>query len=275
MAAKLPTCESLLLRRDDSRLYVTLNRPETRNALGGDMVGELLAVIDAIEDDRSIRTVILRGADGTFCAGGDIRGFRASFEAPKPAGAEKDPIAINNRRFGDFLIRWNRLPQTVVAVIEGAAFGGGLGLACVNDVAIAKADTRFALSETGLGIPPAQIAPFVVQRLGLTTARRLMLTGARFDGRHAHQVGLVHFVCDDDAALDATLTEVLNGIGRCAPGANAATKDILHSLGEMPLTDVLDRAADHFADQMRGPEGREGVAAFLEKRRAAWVEKLD
>ena len=102
-----------------------------------------------------------------------------------------------------------------------------------------------------------------------------MLTGARFDGRHAHQVGLVHFVCDDDAALDATLTEVLNGIGRCAPGANAATKDILHSLGEMPLTDVLDRAADHFADQMRGPEGREGVAAFLEKRRAAWVEKLD
>ena len=275
MAAQLPTCESLLLRREDSRLYVTLNRPETRNALGGDMVGELLAVIDAIEDDRSIRTVVLRGADGTFCAGGDIRGFKQSFEAAKPASAEKDPIAVNNRRFGDFLIRWNRLPQTVVAVIEGAAFGGGLGLACVNDIAIAKADTRFALSETGLGIPPAQIAPFVVQRLGLTTARRLMLTGARFDGRHAHQIGLVHFVCDDETALDATLIEVLNGIGRCAPGANAATKDILHSLGEMPLTDVLDHAADHFASQMRGPEGREGVAAFLEKRRAAWVEKLD
>ncbi len=272
--AALPSCETLLLERQGARLYVTLNRPETRNALVAGMVDELLALVDAIEDDRSIRTVILRGANGTFCAGGDIRGFKASFETPPAAGAEADPIAVNNRRFGDFMIRWNRLPQTVVAVIEGAAFGGGLGLACVNDVAIARADTRFALSETGLGIPPAQIAPFVVQRLGLTTARRLMLTGARFDGAHAAEIGLVHFACADDAEMDATLTKVLNGIGRCAPGANAATKDILHSLADMPLPDVLDRAADHFARQMRGPEGREGVAAFLEKRPAGWVEKI-
>ena len=272
MTGELPVCENLLLRRERSRLYVTLNRPETRNALTGEMVAELTQVIDAIEHDRSIRTVILRGADGTFCAGGDIRGFKRSFDAPPPAAGAPDPIATNNRRFGNFMIRWNQLPQTVVAVIEGAAFGGGLGLVCVNDVAIAKADTKFALSETGLGIPPAQIAPFVVQRLGLTTARRLALTGARFDGRHAAAIGLVHYACDDDAELEATLAKVLGDIGRCAPGANAATKEILFGRETMPLVRVLDRAAEHFADQMRGAEGREGVAAFLEKRPAAWVE---
>jgi isohexenylglutaconyl-CoA hydratase len=270
MTTSLPDCQTLKLSQEGPHLHVTLNRPESRNALTEEVVHELLAVIDAIADDRDVRSVVLRGAGGTFCSGGDIKGFQASFNAPAPAAGERDPIAVNNRRFGEFITRMNALPQIVVAVVEGAAFGGGLGLVCVSDVAICHADTRFAISETGLGIPPAQIAPFIAQRVGLTQARRLALTGERFDGRAAGRLGLVHFVCDDAAALEQRLAQVLENIGRCAPGANAATKAILMASTEQPLAQVLDDAAQAFADALRGPEGREGVNAFLEKRKPAW-----
>lgn len=272
---ELPHCTTLLLDRQGSRLYVTINRPEVRNALSGEVVQELTAVVDAIAPDRTIRTVILRGAGGTFCAGGDIKGFQQSFQSPAPEPDEKDSVAIGNRKFGDFLIKINNLPQTVVGIIEGAAFGGGLGLVCVTDVAICLADTRFALSETGLGIPPAQIAPFVAERVGVTTARRIALTGARFKGDHAKEIGLVHFLVNDEDELTQTLNKVLNNIGRCAPGADAATKKIIMDSRHKPLEEVLDDAADAFAACLRGPEGQEGVTAFLEKRRASWVEKVD
>jgi len=270
MTNSLPRCQTLQLNQQGPHLHVTLNRPESRNALTEEMVRELLAVIDAITDDRDVRSVVLRGAGGTFCSGGDIKGFQASFSASAPAGGERDPIAVNNRSFGEFMTRMNTLPQTVVAVVEGSAYGGGLGLVCVSDVAICHADTRFAISETGLGIPPAQIAPFIAQRIGLTQARRLALTGERFDGREAGRLGLVHFVCDDAAGMEQRLAQVLENIGRCAPGANAATKAILLASTEQPLAQVLDDASQAFADALRGPEGREGVNAFLEKRRPAW-----
>lgn len=271
----LPDCQTLKLRQEGSRLYVTLNRPQTKNALNQEMVDELRSVCSAIAPGRSIRTLILRGSEGTFCAGGDIKGFQESFQSPPPQPGEPDTISQNNRRYGDFLIAFNNLPQTTIGLVEGAAFGGGLGLVCVFDVTICMADTRFALSETGLGIPPAQIAPFVVQRLGLTTARRIALTGARFDGRHAHEIGLVHYLAETSGEMDETLTQVLNNIGRCAPGANAATKKILLDTTIRPITEVLDDAADAFASQLRGEEGQEGVMAFLEKRPAAWVEKIE
>jgi len=270
---ELPSCKSLLLHREGARLHITLNRPEMRNALTGEVVLELLAVVEYLEQSRDIGTVVLRGAGGTFCAGGDIKGFMASFNTPPPAPGERDPIALQNRRFGAFLARFDALPQTIVLVIEGAAFGGGLGLACIGDAVISMADARFAMSETGLGIVPAQIAPFVAARIGVPQARRLALTGMRFDGREAGRIGLVHYVCEDEAALEITLAKVLKEIGRCAPGANAATKRLLLASRTTPLDVLLDQAADAFAAALRGPEGREGVTAFVEKRPAAWVDK--
>lgn len=266
---------SLIVKREGSRLYVTINRPEAKNAINHEVVADLTALTRSISGDRSIRTVILRGSEGTFCAGGDIRGFKESFSGKPPAAGEADPIAENNRRFGDFLILFNSLPQTVVGIIEGAAFGGGLGLVCVTDIAICMADTKFALSETGLGVVPAQIAPFVVQRIGITQARRIALSGARFDGRHAKELGLVHFLVNDTAEMDATLKTVLNDIGRCAPGANAATKQVLLDSLVGRLPQVLDSASEAFAAQLRGAEGQEGVKAFLEKKPAPWVERVE
>ena len=143
---KLPDCETLLLDRHESTLHVTLNRPEVRNALTVEMIDELNAVIDVVEPIRDIRAVVLRGADGTFCAGADIRRFEQDASAPAPAAGEADPIARDNRKIGEFLQRFEQLPQVTIGIIEGAAFGGGLGLVCITDVAICRADTRFALS---------------------------------------------------------------------------------------------------------------------------------
>jgi isohexenylglutaconyl-CoA hydratase len=269
--AKLPKFENLVVERRGPRLHVTLNRPEARNALSREMVAELSAVAEFLEKDREIGAVVLRGAGSVFCAGGDIKGFKASFETPKPKRGKPDPIATNNRRFGKFLARFNGLPQTVVAAVEGAAIAGGLGLMSVADVVIATAEAKFALTETSLGIPPAQIAPFVAARIGVPKARVLALTGARFEAHGAAQLGLVDLVCDDALALEATLKKMLTDIGRCAPGANAVTKRLLLASLTTPREKLLDRAAKDFAACLRGEEGREGVSAFLEKRPTRWA----
>jgi len=271
--AGLPQFEHLRVERRGPRLHVTLNRPEARNALSREMVAELLIVAEFLQKERAIGTVVLTGAGGVFCAGGDIKGFKTSFEAPKPKRGKPDPIAANNRRFGKFLNIFSALPQTVVAAAEGAAIAGGLGLMSVADVVLATADAKFALTETSLGIPPAQIAPFVAARIGVPKARFLALTGARFDARAAAGFGLVDIVCDDAAALAAALKKILAEIGRCAPGANAATKRLLLASLMTPREKLLDQAAKSFAECLRGEEGREGVSAFLEKREPRWAAK--
>lgn len=259
--------------RQGGFLFLTLDDAPTRNALSPEMVEELRSAVDAAAADAGVRAVVLRGANGFFCAGGSIGNFQKSQQSAAAAG-EIDPIAANNRGFGDFMIALARLPKVVVVVVEGAAMGGGFGLACAADITLARRDAKFALSETTLGLVPAQIAPFVVARIGQAKARRLALSGERIDGTEAARIGVVDFVADDAAALEARLLAVLQGIARCAPGANAATKALLQECAQVELGPILDRAAQAFARQMRG-EGAEGVAAFRDKRDAAWVEKIE
>jgi isohexenylglutaconyl-CoA hydratase len=269
----LPETKSLRLDRQGSRLYVTLDDPETRNAMTDRLVADLEATLAATENDRTLRTLILQGANGSFCAGANLKGALSELKsAPKPD--EPDPLFVSNRRGGELFARVNSHPQTIVAVVDGPAFGGGFGLACCADVVVTTSRARFALSETSLGIPPAQIAPYVVARIGLKLARRLALTGARFDGRYAAEIGLADFHCASEEELAATMKTLLNDIGRCAPGANAVTKRLLLStVGRQPH-ELIDAAAEAFASCLRGAEGQEGVAAFNEKRPANWVEKL-
>ena len=147
---------------------------------------------------------------------------------------------------------------------------GRTSTTCVGDVTIVTRDARFRLSETSLGIPPAQIAPFVTERVGLTQARRLMLTGARFKGEEAVQLGIGHIVAEDTVDLDAKCAQVLDQISLCAPGANAVTKSIVFETTRKPRAEALDFAAQGFASCMLSEEGREGVSAFVEKRKPAW-----
>jgi isohexenylglutaconyl-CoA hydratase len=268
-----PICKALLLRFENGVLHVTLNRPEARNAMSLVMVSELGDLMAAIEPERGVRAVVLRGAGGHFSAGGDVKDMAAARAADMAADG-KDPIAIVNARFGELIDRVNRAPQVVIAVLEGAVFGGGFGLACVADVALALASASFGLPETGLGLPPAQIAPFLVQRLGLSQARRLAVTGARFDGTEAARLGVVHEAHPDGAALDAALARVLTEVARCAPAAIAATKRILfesYARDREPAA-LIEEAARLFAAAARGPEGQEGTMAFIEKRLPAWAK---
>lgn len=259
------------VRLDRGALHLTLARPEARNAMSLAMIDEIAAVFAAIRDRRDVRVVVLRGEGGNFCAGGDVKDMAGARGAPWQPG-EPDPVAATNRRFGTLMIQVDRAPQAVVAVLEGAVLGGGFGLACVADVAIARADASFGLPETGLGFPPAQIAAFLVRRIGLSQARRLAVTGGRFDGRVARELGVVHSVCVDDEGITREVEATLTQIRRCAPGAIAATKHIMAQVGTMDLDAVLDDAAARFAEAVRGPEGTEGTMAFLGKRKPAWAE---
>lgn len=266
----LPLLPEISLERRKFALFATLDRPQAKNALSAAMVEGLFTLCDYLERTPDIRALVLRGAGDTFCAGGDIKDFAAQLAAPEPAPGAPDPVAAANRRFGALLMRLDALPQAVIAVVEGAAFGGAMGLVAVSDIAIAEEEAKFALSETTLGLPPAQIAPFVARRIGLFHARKFALTGERFGAETAWNIGLVSYVEQKDR-LDALVEAALNQIGRCEPAANAVTKRLLTRAAGVVDPALLDAAAEAFARCLRA-KGREGAAAFAAKRPPEWVE---
>jgi len=268
----LPETKNLLLKLDKGVLHLTFNRPESKNALSVALLTDIVATFDAVRDNREVRAIVMRGAGGNFCAGGDIKDMANVRMAQMKAGGGDDPAAAYNRGFGAFLRKINEAPQATIAICEGAVLGGGFGVACVSDVAFAHADASFGLPETGLGILPAQIAPFVVQRVGLAQARRLFVCGARFKGAEARRLGIVHETFDDEAALGALLEGTLKQVIRCAPNANAVTKELMLKVGQMELDPLLDLAAHKFSEAVRGPEGIEGTTAFIEKRLPKWAQ---
>jgi isohexenylglutaconyl-CoA hydratase len=265
---KLPEYEELLLKLEKGVLTITINRPHKRNAMNDAVVKGIMETFDAIENNLAIRAVVLRGAEGHFCAGGDISGMK---EFSSQEEAERAAWEFN-RIFGRMCTQVNRAPQVVITMLEGAVLGGGFGLACISDVAIAEINAKFGMPETGLGIVPAQIAPFVVMRIGITQARRLALLGERINGEQARELGIVHYSCDGVEAMEATLQEVLGKLRRCAPAATAATKQLMLDVGSTGLEQLLDRAADDFAAAINSAEGREGTGAFVEKRLPSWAQ---
>ena len=251
---------TLLLEPHNGVLHITLNRPGCRNAMSLEMVNELSAVVAQL--DSQTRAVVISGAGGHFCAGADVKDLVT-------AGGH---LAALNRAFGSLLQEVEAVSQVVIVVLQGAVLGGGFGLACVSDIAIADHKAQFGLPETSLGLLPAQIAPFVVKRIGLTQARRLALTAARFDGVEAERLGLVHFTESDPQALAQRLDEVLGQVLQCAPRANARTKALLLASVDQPLAPLLDQAAQWFAEAVSGEEGIEGTQAFVQKRRPGWCK---
>lgn len=263
---------TLLTEKRGIALSITLNRPQQRNAISLQMIEQLLLQLHSAEQDPGIRALLLRGAGGNFCAGGDIGDMQAAQRSA--AGGDSDAIYRLNRRFGELLYRFNNTRLVVVAALEGAVMGGGLGLACVADIAIADANTKFSLPETRLGLPPAQIAPFVVARIGLSQARRLALSSMPVDAREALQIGLVHRLAASTAELDDELENQLQAIRACAPKALASTKRLLWQSAQLSsdeqLQQLLDSAARQFADAIVSGEGREGACAFVQKRQPEW-----
>jgi len=265
-----PDLATVARRHTAGVLTLTLNRPESRNAMSLVMVEELLLSLRQAEADCAVRIVVLRGAGGQFCSGGDIKDMAAARMRPISEGV--DPIAAVSARFGQLCLAYARTPLAVIAVLEGSVMGGGFGLACVADVALATTDTHFRLPETSLGLVPAQIAPFLVERLGYSEAKRLAVTGGQLNAQQALQLRLIHELHADSTNLDQALQATIAKIKMCAPGAIAATKSLIARARLTPVQDLIDDAACVFAAAARGTEGIEGGNAFLQKRKANWAQ---
>jgi isohexenylglutaconyl-CoA hydratase len=258
--------------RTESRgafVFATLDAPATRNALSDAMVTGLVEALVLAESQPAVRALVLRGAGGTFCAGGDFSGFRALMAEPVPE-AGVDPIIAFNRGFGALLERIHASPVATIAVVEGAAMGGGCGLAASCDFVLAAGTAQFAMPEVTLGLPPAQIGPFVAARLGHGAALRLLLTGRRISAAQALACGLADEL-HEGAALDERLTALLTELGRAEPAALRATKAILQRRTNEPLGATLDFAATAFAAALRSGTAAHGLAALSAKRPADWV----
>ncbi|WP_152486800.1 enoyl-CoA hydratase/isomerase family protein [Halopseudomonas pelagia] len=261
-----PACQTLLLDQQAGVLHITLNRPDSRNAMNLSMLEELIEVLTTAAADAQLRAIVMRGAGGHFCAGGDIK------DMANARATGTDAYRELNRHFGRLLELAEQQPQVVLAVLEGTVLGGGLGLACIADIALCLDDARFGLPETSLGVIPAQIAPFVVKRIGLTQARRLALTAARFNGVEALRLGLVHQSVKTAEDLQIQLDSYLQQIRQCAPQANARTKALLLACGKQSMHSLLDQAAETFAQSVTGAEGAEGTQAFVQKRPPSWAD---
>ena len=261
--------QTLLVELDDGILTIFFNREKAKNALSLKMVDELEEVLRAAQEDSAVRAIFLRGKGKHFCAGGDIKDMA---KARMGKTVDHDPIAVLNRRFGTLISGFYRCTKTVVAVVHGAAMGGGFGLACIADVVVAHETAKFKLPETSLGVPPAQIAPFLVYRLGMVKAKRLALTGASITAQQGVNLGLVDILVDDRSTAPA-LEDLKSKILRCAPKASQVTKSLFLSIPETRQDDLLDHGAKLFADSIRGGEGMEGMMAFLQKRDPKWVVK--
>ena len=266
----LPQCKDLILEQRGHVLHITINRPKRRNAMSQRMVTEMSSVFTALESDRACRAVVIRGAQGHFCAGGDLKDMSGANEAV--ANGDPDAYIKLNRAFGHMLTLANKIPQVMIAALEGAVMGGGFGIACISDWAIAHPSARFALPETSMGLPPAQIAPFVTARIGLTQARRLALFNIHVDAQEAKNLGIVHSVASDDADFEALIELAITQVKHCAPQANAMTKALLLRVGNEPIEGLLDNASTLFSDAIVNGEGREGTMAFVEKRKPSWTQ---
>jgi methylglutaconyl-CoA hydratase len=257
----------LTVERRGAVEYVTLNRPEVRNAFNEHVIADLTAWARRAHDDSTIRVVVLCGAGKVFSAGAD-----AAWMA-KMSGYSHDDNVRDARAGAEMFLAINTVPAIVIGRIQGAALGGGSGLAAVCDIVVTESEAIFGFTETKLGILPAMISPYVLQKIGASAARELFLTGMRFDARKAKAIGLVHSVvaaADLDEAVNNYVQEALSA----SPTAVARSKALIPQvIGKAP-DDVVGITADAIASQRVSPEGQEGLRAFLEKRTPSWTLKM-
>jgi methylglutaconyl-CoA hydratase len=251
---------------DGSVATVTLNRPEIHNAFDEVMIGELTELIRSLGGRSDVRVIVLAAAGKSFSAGADLHWMKRMVDY------SVEENRADARRLADMLLAIRETPQPVIARVHGAAFGGGVGLVAACDMAVALArGATFCLTEVRLGIIPAVICPFVMERIGIGPMRRYALTAERFDGAEARRLGLVSDVVETPEALDAWIATVARAIDRAGPAAVTACKRLLSNVADTGWDDVTERTARAIADIRVSAEGQEGLKAFLEKRPPAWA----
>jgi methylglutaconyl-CoA hydratase len=248
---------------------VTLARPDVHNAFDASVIAELAAAFAGLvrELPAALRAVVLAGDGPSFCAGADIAWMRAAMQLDVE-GNEQDAMAM-----ADMFEAIDTCPVPVVARVQGAALGGGMGLCAVADLVIAESGARFGFTETRLGILPAVIAPFVIAKIGESNARALFPGGRRFDATRAHRIGLVHEIVEGEASLDAAVDAAVADILAAGPTAARGAKAIVREVRGLGHGSTKWHTARVIARQRTSPEAQEGFRAFAEKRRPVWDEQ--
>jgi methylglutaconyl-CoA hydratase len=254
----------LLSRREGPVEYLSLNRPDVRNAFNDEVIVELMAWADTARDDERLRVVVLSGEGTVFSAGAD-----ANWMAKMIDYSREDNVR-DATRMAEMFLAIDTLPAAVVGRIHGAALGGGAGLAAVCDIAVAEEATVFGFTETKLGILPAVISPYVLPKVGPSAARELFLTGMRFPAMRAKEIGLVHAVVPL-AQLDEVVHRYVSELLSASQTAIAAAKALIPEVWGRSPADSMDITAETIASQRVSPEGQDGLRAFLEKRKPGWA----
>lgn len=257
-----PTTQHTLYELRGVAAHITLNSPDTRNALSASIVAELGAHLRVAHADDAVRAIVLTGAGPAFCAGADLRG-RGNMGAATAGGRHPFVEVLNLMRHG---------PKPVIAAVNGAAFGGGAGLVAAADIAIAAESAVFSFSEVRLGVIPAMISVVVLPKLGEQNTLRLFLTGERFVAQRAASYGLVHRAVPDADLAAAVLAEV-DAIAKGGPNAIREAKQLVRTIAHLSEDDAYVYAETRIAELLASEEAAEGIAAFTEKRPARWVPK--
>ncbi|WP_299296653.1 crotonase/enoyl-CoA hydratase family protein [uncultured Tateyamaria sp.] len=243
---------------------LTLARPDKHNALSAQMLAELTQAADALGRDDAVRVVVLTGAGKSFCAGGDLAWMREQMQA------DADTRAREAGKLAHMLQALNTLPKPLIGAVQGNAFGGGVGMACVCDIAIGVDHLKMGLTETRLGIIPATIGPYVLARMGEGRARQVFMSSRLFDATEAVRLGLLARAVpasDLASAIEAEVTPYL----ACAPGAVASAKALARALGPRIDADTIAMTIDALKARWETDEARDGISAFFDKRPAPWV----
>ena len=260
--------QSILTEIDLGVGIITLNRPERHNAFDDALIAELSTAIDQMVVDPAVRVLVISSTGKSFCAGADLNWMK------RAATYSSDENLRDARVLAGMLRKLAQCPKPTVARIQGPAYGGGVGLVACCDVAIATFDAQFSLTEVKLGLIPAVISPHVIAAIGERYARRYMLTAERFSAAEAYRIGLLHELVTDDAALDEAVGEIVDAMLNNAPGAMTECKELISAVAWRPLSpQIVEDTAQRITRLRAGVEGREGMSAFLEKRKPTWVSE--
>ena len=260
--------QSIVIETDGPVGILTLNRGDRHNAFDETLIEEITRGLDQLEADPAVRVVVLSSVGKSFCAGADLNWMK------RAAGYSPEENLADAHNLAEMLRTLNELKKPTVARVQGPAYGGGVGLVAACDVAIATFDAQFALTEVKLGILPAIISPYVIGKIGERYARRYFLTAERFAASEAYRIGLVHEIVPDDAGLDEAVGEIIDALLKNGPNAMAAAKGLIAAVAGRPIDAALiDDTAQRITRQRASDEGREGITAFLEKRKPGWLSE--
>lgn len=257
---------ALAVERQGPLGLVTLNRADRHNAFDDALIAELTEALRAMEAEASVRVVVLAGAGRSFSAGADLNWMK------RMSGYSMDENRRDAMGLGALMRTLAHLRKPTVARVQGAAYGGGVGLVACCDIAVATTNATFSFSEAKLGLIPAVISPYVVAAIGERAARRYFLTAERFDAAEAWRLGLIHAIARDETEMDEKVGEMVDALLACGPIAQTEAKALVRAVSGRPITsELIQDTAERIAKMRSSPEGREGIAAFLEKRRPPWI----